>query len=102
MTTNVSSPGFKSIADDFVAPSESTQPYQLHLARVRNAYATLDTKWLGLKRMLGEVEFSAEEQSRLTAMEVALFDLHSAILNRSVNPNPILTEEPAKDAKPTY
>ena len=94
MTTNVSSPGFKS--------SESTQPYQLHLARVRNAFAVLDTKWLGVEQVLRNVEFDNVEVQYLAAFKNALFDLHSAILNRSVNPNPILTEEPAKDAKPTY
>lgn len=100
-TSNVSSPDFKSIADDFKAPDEITLPYQQHLTRVRTAFAALDGRWLGVKSVFKGLVFTPEEQLHIDNFETALTGLHSAVLNRSIDPN-MPDQPPAKDAKVTY
>lgn len=98
---NVSSLDFESIADNFTAPDEISLPYQQHLTRIRQAFAALDGRVLGIKQVFNSLILDPTEQALADNFYESIINLHTVILNRAISaeaPN----QAPAKDSRITY
>lgn len=89
------------ILEDFQAPPDAVRPFQTQLTAIRQAFAALDGKWLGVKlEVLGTLVLTPPEQERVAAVDLALKNLNNAITNRQTGDQP--DQPPAKNVQITY
>lgn len=89
------------ILEDFQAPPDAVKPFQSQLQRIRQGFAMVDTKWLGIKLVVfKDIELTDVEKLRVSEVDNALRELNNSITNRSAEDRP--DQAPAKNTQVTY